>query len=65
MHDDISALLQHLGTVGGHAGVLAQVLLADVVEGQDAGELRVCLQGPALRLHHCLLCLSEVTERRG
>lgn len=43
MHDDVGALLQHLGAVGGSARVLAQVLLADVVEGQDTGELRVCL----------------------
>lgn len=43
MHDDIGALLQHLGAVGGSARVLAQVLLADIVEGQDTGELRVCL----------------------
>lgn len=33
MHDDVRALLQHLGTVGGCARVLAQVLLADIVQG--------------------------------
>lgn len=65
MHDDIGALLQHLGTIGGSACVLPQVLLADIVEGQGTGELRVCLQGPALGLDHCSLCLWEMTERRG
>lgn len=57
MHNDISTLLQHLGAVGGSARVPAQVLLADVVQGQDAGELCVCLQGPALRFYHCSLHL--------
>lgn len=57
VHNDISALLQHLGTIGGSACVLPQVLLADIVEGQDTVELRVCLQGPALGLDHCSLRL--------
>lgn len=65
VHDDIGALLQHLGTIGGSARVLPQVLLADVVEGQDTGELRVCLQGPALGLDHCWPCLGEMAERRA
>lgn len=65
VHDDVGALLQHLGTVGGSACVLAQVLLADVVESQDTGELCVCLQRPPLRLYHCPLRLWEMTERRG
>lgn len=59
VHNDISALLQHLGITGGSACVLSQVLLADIVEGQDTGELCLCLQGPALRLDHCSLRLWE------
>lgn len=65
MHNDIGALLQHLGAVGGSARVLAQVLLADIVEGEDAGELCVRLQGPALRLYHCLLCLVGDCREQG
>lgn len=66
MHNDIGALLQHLGTSGGSACVLPQVLLADVVEGQGAEELCLCLQGlSVLGLDHCSLCLWEMTERRG
>lgn len=57
MHDDIGALLQHLGAVGGSARVPAQILLADIVQGQDAGELCVRLQGPALRFYHSSLHL--------
>lgn len=63
VHNDISALLQLLDSIGGSACVLPQVLLADIVEGQGAEELCVCLQGPALGLDHCSLCLWEMTER--
>lgn len=65
VHNDISALLQHLGTTGGSARVLPQVLLADIVEGEDTEELCVCLHRPALGVDHCSLCLWEMTERRG
>ena len=43
MHNDLSALLELLDTIVGLAHVRAQVTLADVVDGEDAGELCVSL----------------------
>lgn len=49
MHDDLGAVPEPLDAVVGLAHVGAQVVLADIVDGQDAGEFRVRLLGAPLR----------------
>lgn len=70
MHNDLSALLELLDAIVGLAHVWAQVVLADVVDGEDAGELRVSLLGAPLRHPPTPLCLpgtrgSVGSERAG
>lgn len=57
MHNDLGALPESLDAVVGLAHVWAQVVLADVVDGQDAGELCVSLLGAPLWHPLTPLCL--------
>lgn len=49
MHDDIYALLQVLFSIASLACVFSQVLLAHILDDQDAGEFSMGLLGPPLR----------------
>ena len=65
MHNDLSALLELLDTIVGLAHVRAQVTLADVVDGEDAGELCVSLLGAPLWYPLTPLCLPRTRGRTG
>ena len=65
MHNDLSALLELLDTIVGLAHVRAQVTLADVVDGEDAGELCVSLLGAPLWYPLTPLCLPRTRGGTG
>lgn len=57
VHNDLCALPESLDSIVSLAHVRTQVMLADVVDGQDAGELCVSLLGAPLRYPLTPLCL--------
>lgn len=65
MHNDLGALPESLDAVVGLAHVWAQIVLADVVDGQDAGELCVSLLGAPLWHPLTPLCLPTPREAQG
>lgn len=62
MHNDLRAFPEPLNAVVGLTHVGAQVVLADIVDGQDAGEFCVSLLGTPLRYPLTPLCLSHPGE---
>ena len=65
VHNDLSALLELLDTIVGLAHVGTQVTLADVVDGEDAGELCVSLLGAPLWYPLTPLCLPRTRGSTG
>lgn len=65
MHNDLSALLELLDAIVGQTHIWAQVVLADVVDGEDAGELCVSLLGSPLRHPLTPLCLPRTRGSIG
>lgn len=65
MHNDLGALPELLDAVVGFTHILAQVMLADVVDGQDAGELCVSLLGAPLGYPFTPVCLPTPREAQG
>lgn len=62
MHNDLCAFPEPLNAIVGLTHVGTQVVLADIVDGQDAGEFCVSLLGTSLRYPLTPLCLPHPGE---
>lgn len=65
MHNDLCAFSELLNPIVGLTHIGAQVVLADIVDGQDAGEFCVGLLGTPLRYPLSPLCLPHPGEAQG
>lgn len=65
VHNDLRAFPEPLNSIVGLTHIGAQVVLADIVDGQDAGEFRVGLLGTPLRYPLSTLCLPHPGEAQG